>query len=81
MEEQPPRKDAMPQRIRKLVGTIVLVIFVSSYALIAMTVAAARLPNASGWAQLIFFMVAGLLWVLPAAALIAWMSKPDRPAA
>ncbi len=71
----------MPQRIRKLVGTIVLVIFVSTYSLIAMTVAAAKLPGASGWVQLIFFVVGGLLWVLPAAPLIAWMSKPDGPAA
>lgn len=70
----------MPQRIRKLVGTIVLVTFVSIYALVTMTVAAAKLPGTAGWVQLIFFAVAGLLWVLPAAALIAWMSKPDRTA-
>ena len=70
----------MPQRIRKLVGTVLLVAFVAFYALTAMTVAAAKLPGTSGWVQLAFFVVAGLLWVLPAGVLIAWMAKPDRPA-
>lgn len=69
----------MPQRLRKLIGTIVLVVFISFYALTAMTVAAARLPGTSGWTQLVFFLVAGLLWVLPSMPLVAWMQRPDRP--
>lgn len=68
----------MPQRLRKLLGSVVLVAFVSVYALTAMTLAAAKLPGASGWVQLVFFVVAGLLWVVPAVPLVAWMQKPDR---
>jgi hypothetical protein len=68
----------MPQRLRKLVGTIVLVIFVCLYALTAMTIAAAKLPGASGLAHLLYFAIAGLAWIVPAAPLIAWMQKPDR---
>jgi len=71
----------MPQRMRKLVGTIVLVVFVCIYALTAMTVAAAKLPGTSGWIQLLYFAVAGLLWIVPAAPLVKWMQKPDRPEA
>ena len=69
----------MPQRLRKLIGTAVLVVFVSVYALTAMTVAAAKLPGTSWLVQLIYFMVAGLAWVIPAAPLVSWMQKPDRP--
>ena len=69
---------AMPQRLRKLVGTILLVLFVSVYALTAMTVAAAKLPGASGLAQFAFFLIAGTIWVLPAGALIAWMQRPEK---
>ena len=69
----------MPQRLRKLVGTAVFVIFVSFYALVAMTIGAAKLPDASGLVQLIYFLVAGLAWVIPAMPLIAWMQKPDKP--
>jgi len=71
----------MPQRARKLIGTIVLVVFVGLYALTAMTIAVAKLPGASGFVQLIYFLVAGLIWVVPAGALIFWMGKPDKPAA
>ena len=70
----------MPQRLRKLVGGIVLIVFVCVYALTAMTVAATKLSGTSGWTQLVYFVVAGLLWVIPAAALVYWMQKPDRPA-
>ncbi len=69
----------MPQRLRKLVGTVVLVVFISFYALTAMTVAAARLPGTSGWTQLAYFFVAGLLWVVPSLPLVSWMQRPDRP--
>jgi peptidoglycan/LPS O-acetylase OafA/YrhL len=66
----------MPDRLRKLLGSVALVIFVCVYALMAMTVAAAKLPGTSGLTQLAYFVVAGLAWVLPAGALIAWMVKP-----
>ena len=68
----------MPPRLRKLVGTILLVVFVSLYALTAMTVAAAKLPGASWLTQLVFFFVAGTVWIVPAGALIAWMQKPEK---
>lgn len=66
----------MSLRLKKLIGTVVLVAFVCAYALVVMTVAAAKLPGTSRLAQLAFFAVAGLAWVFPAAALIAWMQKP-----
>jgi hypothetical protein len=31
-------------------------------------------------AQLVFFIVFGLIWLAPAAYLIRWMQRPDRPA-
>lgn len=66
----------MTDRLRKLVGSVVLVVFVCLYALTAMTIAAAKLPGTSGLTQLVFYVVGGLAWVVPAAALIAWMQKP-----
>ena len=74
------RKDpssTMPQRTRKLIGTIVLVIFIIIYSLTAMMIAAAKLPGTSGLVQLAYYAFAGLFWALPAAGLIWWMQKPD----
>ena len=65
----------MQQRARKFVGMIVLVAFVCVYALAAMSIAAAKLRDVSGLAQLLYFAAAGLLWVVPAGLLIRWMQK------
>jgi hypothetical protein len=68
----------MTQRTRKLAGTIVLLLFLSIYALVAMLVAVVLQVNASKTVELIYYVVAGLLWVLPAGALITWMQRPDE---
>jgi len=69
----------MPQRLRKLVGTVVLTLFICLYALTAMTIGAAKLPGTSWAVQLAYFAVAGLIWVVPAALLVKWMQRPDEP--
>ena len=67
----------MTVRIRKLVGSVVLVTLIVLYALAAMEIGAARFTNASAIAQVIYFVIAGLLWVIPAGLLIRWMQRPD----
>lgn len=57
---------------------LVLVTFVISYALVAMTVGAAKLPGTSGWVQLAYFAFAGLIWVIPAGLIVSWMQRPQR---
>ena len=68
----------MRQKMRKLVGAVFLTAFVPFYALVAMTIAAAKLPGTSVATQTIYYAVAGLLWVLPAGLVITWMQRPDR---
>jgi hypothetical protein len=67
----------MTIRTRKLVGTIILLVFITVYCLLAMALAVSVLPNASAAGQLVFYAVAGLLWVIPAGLLVSWMGKPD----
>lgn len=67
----------MTQRNRKLVGTVLLLLLVVAYALLALAVAVVLQVNASKLAELTYYLIAGLLWVLPAGWLIKWMSKPD----
>jgi Protein of unknown function (DUF2842) len=68
---------AMSARNHKLVGTIVLVIFLGAYAWAAVEIGAGRISHAPHWVQFAYFLTAGLLWVLPAGALIKWMQRPD----
>jgi len=67
----------MPVRIRKLIGTIALLVLVSVWALLAMTLAQSALTDINGLVATIFYVVAGLGWVLPAMPIISWMSRPD----
>ena len=69
----------MPIRLKKLIGSILLVALVIVYALAAVTVAASRLADASPIVHLIFFLVSGLLWILPAMVIIKWMQREPGP--
>lgn len=63
-------------RTRKFIGTIVLVAFLAVYAVLAMTIGAARINDQSVLVQTLFYLVAGLAWVIPAGILIRWMQRP-----
>lgn len=67
----------MSIRIRKLIGTIALLTLVIVWALVAMAVAQPTLASANRLAAALYYVVAGLGWVLPAMPLIKWMSRPD----
>jgi hypothetical protein len=69
----------MPVRIRKLVGAFALIALVLIWALVAMVVAQFPVVKASPLGETIYYVVAGLAWVLPAMPLIKWMSGlPSR---
>lgn len=69
----------MPIRLKKLIGTILLVALVIIYALVATTVAVARLGESGPLVHLAFFLFTGVLWVLPAMGIIKWLMLPPRP--
>ena len=66
----------MSVRTRKLIGTVVLLAFLAGYALVVASIGAGRIMTATPLAQLAFFFVAGLAWVVPAGLLIRWMQRP-----
>ena len=68
---------SLPRTVRKLIGAALLLVFVTVYALVAMTIGAARLPGTSIWVQTAYYAVAGLFWVIPAGLIIKWMQRPD----
>ena len=72
-----PMEEPLPRTVRQFIGAILLVVFVPLYALVAMTVGAARLPGTSLLVQTLFFAGAGLIWVIPAGLIIKWMQRPD----
>jgi len=65
-------------RARKFLGTIALLVLVVLWSLMGMTVAQTPWLANSGLLQAIFYVVAGLGWVLPAMPIVSWMGRPDR---
>jgi hypothetical protein len=72
-----PHIYVMTIRTRKLFGTIALLVLVVVWSLLGMTVAQTPRLASSGLLQAIFYVVAGIGWVLPAMPIISWMSRPD----
>lgn len=69
----------MPKTLRKLIGTVLIIVLVLVYAFLATMVASATLGSSHWSIHLLYFFLTGLLWILPAMAIIKWMEKPDRP--
>jgi hypothetical protein len=68
----------MPNRLRKFIGAILLLVLVMVWALLAMALAQSVLLDINGFIAAIYYVVAGLGWVLPAMPIISWMAKGDR---
>jgi hypothetical protein len=68
-------------RLRILYGTFILLGGLAVYTLAVMVVAAAFLP-AQAAVELLYYAVAGTIWLYPAAKLTKWMqdlpAPPDR---
>lgn len=69
----------MTQRTRKLIGTILLIVMITIYSLLALGVAGIlEVRGVNAFVELMYYVIAGLAWVLPAGLIIKWMSKPDN---
>ena len=68
----------MPHRLRKLIGSVALVVFSLAWFWFAITVAIVRLPGlATPW-HLLFYLVTTLIWMVPCMAIIWWIQAPRR---
>jgi hypothetical protein len=81
---RPGDTTGIPRRMRKLIGVVVMLIFVVVYAMVVQAIAVAILPASQWLTQAIFYVVGGLAWVVPLLPLIKWMEggpDPTRPPA
>ena len=74
----PSQGPLMPVRIKKLIGTVIIVALVVLYALVATTVATYRLAESAWYVHLLYFLFTGVLWVVPAMFVIRWMEGPRK---
>jgi len=68
----------MSIRVRKLIGAFALLALVTVWSLVAMALAQSVLTDINGFVAVVYYVVAGLGWVLPAMLLVRWMGRPDE---
>ncbi len=68
----------MPVRLKKLIGVVILLALVVVYAVFATAFASLYLGQSAGWVQLAYFTVTGVLWIVPAMAVISWMQREPK---
>lgn len=67
----------MQKRARKFTGTIFILLLLASYLPVAMVIGANHFAHAHTLLQILYFLVAGIAWVIPAGLIIRWMVHPD----
>ncbi len=67
----------MTMRTRKFIGAITLLVYLVTYSIIAMAFGASQIVGGSNLIQVLYFLAAGLVWIIPAGLLIRWMQRPD----
>ncbi len=67
----------MRQRTRKFIGVWLMILLLIAYPIAVAVIYAEQLMWLPVWASLIFFLVAGLFWAVPAGVIIKWMARPD----
>lgn len=65
----------MTPRLKKLIGTVAMLVWLAVYALVATGVAVRVLPHAEWYVSLLFYVLAGTLWAIPIGLMFPWMHR------
>ena len=65
----------MDIRTRKAVGCAVLLVYLGAYALTAAGIGVALSPLMPTWAELVYYAIAGIVWIFPLKPLFGWMNR------
>lgn len=70
----------MQPTVKKLIVALITLIWLPVYALLALAVGIRVLPHASGIVQFLYYLIAGMAWIVPIGLMLPWMSRnPVKP--
>ncbi len=69
---------AMSPRLKKLIGAIVMLVWIAVYSLVAMGIGAHVLPHAYWAVALLYYALAGTLWIIPIGLMFPWMHREPK---
>jgi uncharacterized protein DUF2842 len=65
----------MTPRTKKLIGAFVILIWLPIYSLVAMGIGTHVLPHAHWTVSLLYYALAGTLWIIPIGMMFPWMYR------
>ncbi|MEI9993839.1 MAG: DUF2842 domain-containing protein [Rhizomicrobium sp.] len=68
----------MTPRLKKLIGTILILLWVPFYMFFVAGLAALALRHANGVESFLFFAIAGTLWAVPVGLMFPWMFREPK---
>ena len=68
----------MSPRTKKLIGAIVILLWLPVYSLTAMGIGAHVLPHAHWLVALLYYALAGTLWIIPIGLMFPWMYREPK---
>ena len=68
----------MTPHTKKLIGTILMLIWLIIHALVVSALAVRILPNAAWYVSLLFYVIAGLFWIVPIGLALPWMYREPK---
>ena len=68
----------MSPRTKKFIGLLIILAWLLIYSLVAMRVGVAVLPEANGLTKLLYYAIAGTVWIIPIGLLLPWMHRESK---
>ncbi len=70
----------MSPKLKKFIGTFVMLAWIAFYISLASGIAVIVLPHAHWFVALLYYALAGTLWIVPIGLMIPWMNRePTAP--
>ncbi|MEO6013356.1 MAG: DUF2842 domain-containing protein [Devosia sp.] len=67
----------MRRKTRSLLGTVAIIVLMIAYPVAIVVLVGDQMARLPWWGSIPIFALLGLLWFVPAAVVVRWMSRPD----
>jgi len=64
-------------RIKKLIGTIIIPVWLIIFMALISFLAELIIPNLNGFMIFLFYLISGVIWIVPLLPVITWMQKEN----
>ena len=68
----------MTVRTKKLIGLLVMLVWLAFYIVVAWAIGLHLAPHANGLTQFLYYALAGTLWIIPIGLMLPWMYREPK---